>query len=157
GEQTASFAAMFPADDPQLVVVVKLDSPKLGSGYGGTTAAPVVRRMLEQALASRRVAIDRARLTGDSTIRAPRQDPGAPVEEVPRQSMVVPWPPVADSTAAAPVTVPSVTGQGVRSAALALHRRGLRVDLHGVGRVTRTEPAAGSSVAQRSTVSVYAQ
>ncbi|MBW8773456.1 MAG: penicillin-binding protein 2, partial [Gemmatimonadetes bacterium] len=39
GEQTASFAAMFPADDPQLVVVVKLDSPKLGSGYGGTTAA----------------------------------------------------------------------------------------------------------------------
>ncbi len=157
GEQTASFAAMFPADDPQLIVVVKLDSPRVGSGYGGTTAAPVVRRMLEQALASRRVAIDRARLTGDTGARAPRRDPGSAVEEVPRQSVVVPWPPVADTTRPAPVTVPSVAGQGVRTAALALHRRGLHVDLRGIGRVTRTDPVAGTAVPQRSTVTVYTE
>ncbi|MGH7580850.1 MAG: peptidoglycan D,D-transpeptidase FtsI family protein, partial [Gemmatimonadales bacterium] len=38
GKYTSSFAAMFPADHPQLVVIVKIDNPK-GSYYGGTTAA----------------------------------------------------------------------------------------------------------------------
>ncbi len=55
------------------------------------------------------------------------------------------------------MAVPSVVGQGVRAAALALHRRGLRVELRGTGRVTRTDPAAGTSVPQRSTVTVYAE
>jgi cell division protein FtsI (penicillin-binding protein 3) len=157
GELTASFAAMFPADDPQLVVVVKLDSPRVGSGYGGTTAAPVVRRMLEQSLASRRVAIDRARLTGDTGTRiVPRGAQGA-VEEIPRQTVVVSWPQVTDSTRPAPVTVPSVTGQGARAAVLALHRRGLHVDLRGTGRVTRMDPAAGSTLAPGGTVTVWAE
>ena len=63
GEYTASFAALFPADDPQLVVIVKIDNPQ-GKYYGGLTAAPVTRTMLQQALASRRVAIDRSRFAG---------------------------------------------------------------------------------------------
>ena len=62
GEYTASFAALFPAENPQLVLVVKIDNPR-GKYYGGLTAAPVTRTMLQQALASRRVAIDRSRLT----------------------------------------------------------------------------------------------
>ena len=61
GQYTASFAAIFPADHPQLVVIVKIDNPR-GAYYGGLTAAPVTRMMLQQALASRRVAIDRGRL-----------------------------------------------------------------------------------------------
>ena len=158
GELTASFAAMFPAEDPQLVVVVKLDIPRVGSGYGGTTAAPVVRRMLEQALASRRVAIDRARLTGDTvTPRAPtRATPGSASRPEP-QVEVVPWPVRPDTTAKPSVTVPAVAGQGARAAVLALHRRGLRVDLRGLGRVTRTDPAAGATLTSGSTVTVYAE
>ena len=148
---------MCPADDPQLIVVVKLDSPRIGSGYGGTTAAPVVKRMLEQSLASRRVAIDRARLTGDTGgTRARGRDP-APPEPAPRPVAVVPWPLPADTIRPAPVPVPAVAGQGARAAALALHRRGLRVDLHGTGRVTRTDPAAGSSVTPGSTVTVWTE
>jgi cell division protein FtsI (penicillin-binding protein 3) len=61
GEYTASFAALFPAADPQLVVIVKIDNPQ-GDYYGGQTAAPLTRNMLQQALASREVAIDRNRL-----------------------------------------------------------------------------------------------
>src|SRR5258705_12593139 len=67
GEYTASFAAIFPADHPQLVVIVKIDNPR-GSYYGGLTAAPVTRTMLQQALASRRVAIDRGRMTARDTM-----------------------------------------------------------------------------------------
>lgn len=157
GEVTASFAAMFPAEDPQLVVVVKLDSPRVGSGYGGTTAAPVVRRMLEQALASRRVAIDRARLTGDTVVRVPvRADRGTAEAET-RPITVVAWPEVSDTVAPARVAVPAIAGLPARAAALALHRRGLRVELHGIGKVTRTLPAAGSKVDAGSTVTVWAQ
>lgn len=157
GEVTASFAAMFPAEDPQLVVVVKLDSPRVGSGYGGTTAAPVVRRMLEQALASRRVAIDRARIAGDTAVRAPvRADRNAPPDES-RPTAIVAWPQVTDTATATTVAVPAVTGLSARSAALALHRRGLRVELHGLGRVTRTAPAAGATVNAGSSVTVWAQ
>ena len=63
GEYTASFAALFPADKPQLVLVVKLDNPHKGSYFAAQTAAPVTRSMLEQTLAARTVALDRARLS----------------------------------------------------------------------------------------------
>ena len=41
--------------------------------------------------------------------------------------------------------VPDVAGRSVRDAALALHRRGFRVTLRGLGQVTRTLPAGGES------------
>ncbi|HEX5634152.1 MAG TPA: penicillin-binding protein 2, partial [Gemmatimonadales bacterium] len=53
----ASFAALFPADDPQLVFIVKLDNPRKGSYYGGATAAPLTKQMLERAIASRVVSL----------------------------------------------------------------------------------------------------
>ncbi len=157
GEFTASFAAMFPADDPQLVVVLKIDSPQGGRIYGGQTAAPVVRRMLEQALASRRVAIDRARLTGDTGVRTAPEGPRTETDEAPRPVTVVPWPVPVDSTKPAPIPVPSVAGQSARAAALALHRRGFHVDLRGTGRVSRTEPAAGANAAPGATVTVWTE
>src|SRR5207253_2293820 len=48
GQYTASFAALFPADKPQLVLVVKIDNPHKGSHFAAQTAAPVTRSMLEQ-------------------------------------------------------------------------------------------------------------
>src|SRR2546422_1625155 len=60
---TTLFAALFPADHPQLVLVVKIDNPHKGSYFAAQTAAPVTRSMLEQALAARTVALDRARLS----------------------------------------------------------------------------------------------
>src|SRR5690242_10230042 len=63
GDYTASFAALFPADTPQLVLVVKIDRPHKGSYFAAQTAAPVTRSMLEQALAARTVALDRTRLS----------------------------------------------------------------------------------------------
>src|SRR5207247_1691454 len=63
GQYTASFAALFPADRAQLVLVVKIDDPRKGSYFAAQTAAPVTRSVLEQALAARTVALDRARLS----------------------------------------------------------------------------------------------
>jgi beta-lactam-binding protein with PASTA domain len=50
-----------------------------------------------------------------------------------------------------------VSGRSVREAALALHRRGLRMSLQGMGRVVRTTPPAGEIVPPGSSVAVWAE
>ncbi len=153
-EYTASFAALFPADDPQIVVVVKIDDPDPGKkGYfSATTAAPVTRSLLEQALASRTVTLNEARL-----VSAPAA-PAAPLADddgtVP---YVVPWPYRPDTAAAGPArVVPDVSGQPLREAVRSLHRRGFRVTLRGWGTPDHTAPAAGSTAPAGSIVTLFA-
>jgi cell division protein FtsI (penicillin-binding protein 3) len=153
GEYTASFAALFPADNPQLVVIVKIDNPR-GKYYGGLTAAPVTRTMLQQALASRRVAIDRSRLTEPDSVSPPARTraalPGQP-------RIVLAWPHQSTDPNPVPRPVPDVAGRPTREAALALHRRGFRVSLRGLGRVSRTLPAGGDIALPGTAVIVWAQ
>ncbi|HYF40587.1 MAG TPA: penicillin-binding transpeptidase domain-containing protein, partial [Gemmatimonadales bacterium] len=154
GEYTASFAALFPADDPQLVVIVKIDNPQ-GKYYGGLTAAPVTRNMLQQALASRRVAIDRGRLADTNNSRHNETETMA--VSPPASKVVVAWPHRnADSTSSGRA-VPSVVGQTARAAVLALHQQGFRVGLRGLGRVTRTAPSSGETVQPGTIVTVWAE
>jgi len=155
GSFTASFAALFPADDPQLVVIVKIDDPK-GDYYGGQTAAPVTRSMLQEALAARRSAIDRKRL---ATNEAPASsDTASRAEPEAETSVVVPWPLRGDSTKPRDLRpVPNVIGANLRKAAVAIHRRGFQVALRGSGQVVRTSPAAGDSLTAGGTVTVWAQ
>jgi stage V sporulation protein D (sporulation-specific penicillin-binding protein) len=49
-DRIASFAAIAPADDPQLVCLIILDEPRGGSTGGGAIAAPVARAVLEDVL-----------------------------------------------------------------------------------------------------------
>ena len=152
GEYTASFAALFPADHPQLVVVVKIDNPRKGSYFAAETAAPVTRAMLEQALASRTVALDRARLSAPALVA----DTGDPEEDAGVAPYVVSWPPPRDSaTTPPPRPVPDVSGRDLRDAVRLLHRRGFHVVLKGWGTVERTWPPAGTSAAAGSLVTVF--
>ena len=154
GEYTASFAALFPADRPQLVLVVKIDNPHKGSYFAAQTAAPVTRSMLEQALSARTVALDRARLStaAPPAVATHAEDDGGLVP------YVVPWPYRPDSAGAAPRrAVPDVTGVGMREAARRLHRRGFRVALRGWGVAEHTWPAAGDSAAFGSIVTLWAE
>src|SRR3989440_703324 len=154
GQYTASFAALFPADKPQLVLVVKIDNPHKGSYFAAQTAAPVTRSMLEQALAARTVALDRARLStaAPRAAAAPADDDGGGL--VP---YVVPWPYQPDSSGVGPRrAVPDVAGLGMREAVRTLHRRGFRVSLRGWGVAEHTWPAAGDSASAGSTVTLFA-
>jgi hypothetical protein len=155
GQYTASFAALFPARDPQLVVIVKIDNPQ-GNYYGGQTAAPLTRNMLQQALASRQVAIDRNRLGVEEVQAQTRAVSDAPLAAAP--VVTVGWPYRPDSAKARPLQeVPHLAGESVRRAVAALHRRGFRVALRGMGRVQRTTPVAGDSVRVGRTVTVWAE
>ena len=80
GNYFSSFAAFFPADDPQLVVFVKLESPR-GAYYGGATAAPVTRETMEAVLASRKAPLDRRALL--RVARGAPEDPRGRGERTP--------------------------------------------------------------------------
>jgi cell division protein FtsI (penicillin-binding protein 3) len=111
GSYTASFAALFPADHPQLVVIVKLDDPH-GRYYGGSpplSPAPCwSRRWPRTGWRSTAAAWRRATPRGwRKRLPGARSPAGAPV-------VTVGWPyQPADSTPA-PRPVPDVTGRSVR-------------------------------------------
>lgn len=151
-EHAASFAGIFPAKDPQLAFVVRVEKPH-GQYYGGSVAAPLVRRMLSQALSARNTAIDRTRLFDDQVARVPsrRIDPGPPA---PRTWVELPLKGVA--VAADARMVPDVIGLSPRAAAFTLHHRGFRVRLEGQGSVSRSSPEAGDSLAVGKTVTIFA-
>jgi cell division protein FtsI (penicillin-binding protein 3) len=164
GQYTASFAAIFPADHPQLIVIVKIDNPSIGSYYAGSTAAPATRAMLEQALAARQIAIDRSRFAATDSAAVATTVQGAAPAAAPRQadagpdaaSLLLPWPDRsserADTTS---IPMPDVVGAPVRRAVHTLHERGFRVVLHGLGTVQRSAPAAATPSARGSTVTLW--
>jgi cell division protein FtsI (penicillin-binding protein 3) len=139
GAYNASFASLFPADNPQLAMVVKLDDPK--GAYARLTAAPVTRSVLEQLLAAQTGSLDRARLKG--TAAAPLADPALDAGAVP---YVVSWPPAPATGSAQNRTVPDVRGMSLREAARRLHRVGLQVKVTGWGTVRSSSPVSGSTV-----------
>ncbi|MFQ5746222.1 MAG: penicillin-binding transpeptidase domain-containing protein [Gemmatimonadota bacterium] len=141
----ASFVGYAPAEDPRLVILTKLEDPR-GDVYGGGTAAPVSREILEAALASRGVRL----VPGggpDGTAGPARREAGEPTVW-----FAADGPPGArsrpdevQSAPAAPV-LPDVTGLTARKAVARLHALGLHVALECGERVRRQEPPAGTRV-----------
>ncbi|GMR13496.1 MAG: penicillin-binding protein [Gemmatimonadota bacterium] len=153
GAYFASFVGFVPAENPQLVVLVKLDRPQGPSYYGGSTAAPVSRATMEAILAAGHTPLDRrslARAVGP----APQPEPvrfaslHAPIASD-QPARFQPW----DDQAEVPV--PALEGLTARSAARRLHAMGFRVILNGSGHVSRTMPEAGVRTARGDTVSVW--
>lgn len=162
GEYDATFAGFFPADDPQLVFIVKVERPR-GAYYGGATAAPVTRATLEAALAARRGPLDHGVLAKEATAA----DPDAYVPQRVRETPVPNFGPfvfaldarqLAGPAATADVTgdVPDVTGLSVRDAASRLHEAGFHVEVQGSGAVLRTVPSAGAAAPRNRSVRLIA-
>jgi cell division protein FtsI (penicillin-binding protein 3) len=178
GEYFASFVGFFPAEDPQLVVMVKLDRPQ-GTYYGGSAAAPVTRATMEAVLAARETPIDRRALVAVARAQALEVSPGEDgAREVPtvarfadlriaessrswsgRDQNVEALPesvrPEASAAAdGSTVIVPNVLGLSTRAAARRIHETGLRVEWGGSGVVSHMVPPAGSILASGDTVRV---
>jgi len=154
GEYRASFAGIFPADRPRFVVYVMIDRPDAGEIYGGAVAAPLVRSLVQQALA-----LDDSPLGAGGPAAA-----SIAASDLPQATAVVntptrrlPFPrDTATIAAVTPVAVPDVRGWTVRDGVFALHRRGLLVRLQGTGVIVQLDPAPGDSLAVGSIVSVHA-
>ena len=157
-----SFVAFFPADDPQILVVVKLERPR-GAYYGGSTAAPVTRATMEAILAVREPPVD----PGAFAARA-RPRPGTGETTGPAGSLLSfalrvaaprlpPTPPTAiERGSQGEFALPVLTGQSARAAARRLHALGLEVLWESPGPVAGTEPVAGTPVVAGDTVRLIA-
>ena len=172
---TASFVGMFPADKPQVVVVVKLDNPEGSRIYGGQLAAPAFKASIEAALAARGASMDRARLASsggvvessavamafvDEPSAFPASEPPAvPADSFDDQSarfdLPLELPP--DTTNRMPREVPDVAGMALRDAAVVLHQAGFRVRVSGSGLVTGSSPSAGTMMPAGELVRVAAE
>ncbi|MEX2583939.1 MAG: penicillin-binding protein [Gemmatimonadota bacterium] len=160
GAYTSTFAGYFPAEDPQIVIFVKLDEPQ-GAYYGGLTAAPVTRETLQGILAARTPGIDMRSLLAT---RADAELPPAPAvttgnpdpnsagtfvflvaEGIPQERPL---------SAAATTPVPDVTGLSFREAAHELHLAGLKVSIRGSGRVANSKPPPGTRLERGGTVTI---
>jgi len=157
GNYTASFVGLFPAEDPQYVVLVKLDSPSGAHYAGGDIAAPVTRIVLRAALAARDAALNRESLavapagsvtarirsvSGDTSTPAAESTATAPVPATSHR-VSLPLKPSPKPAAGAPRIVPSVDGLSLRAAVATLHSRGFQVRIVD-GSSMATLPAAGT-------------
>jgi membrane peptidoglycan carboxypeptidase len=170
GQYTATFVGLFPADDPQLVVLVKLDSPDAAAYYGGQIAAPVMKAVLQAALASRDAVFDRSKLRQKPRPAAARisvaddDEPHAPdAGEIDIGGMmpIVMTVGAKKSEPAKPQPsavrpVPDVTGMSIRGAASTLHRAGFRVRVMRGGVRGATVPAAGAGARSGSLINLQA-
>ncbi len=101
-DYTASFAGFFPADQPELALIVMLNKPRRGY-YGGKVAAPIFRQIAR-------------RLVSAGLIEAP------PPDEALADA------PAGDSASGVPlVRVPDIRGLAAADARALLHRSGLRI------------------------------
>lgn len=100
---TSSFVALFPADRPQYVVLVKLDNPR-EAYYGGQTAAPVARSVILAALAARDASLDWGALPPPRPPRAPMESASSGVATTPSPDVASePGPAVATDADAPPL------------------------------------------------------
>lgn len=149
GEYFATFVSFFPAEDPQLLVYVKLESPE-GVYYGGAAAAPVTRATMEAILAAQQPPVDR-RVLARAARRPAQKNP-----VVRFASLEAPGaePAVWETGEGTEVVVPEVQGLSARAAVRRLHTAGLRVVWHEPGPVLGTWPAAGTVLTQGDTVAI---
>ncbi|HUI26792.1 MAG TPA: penicillin-binding protein [Candidatus Kryptonia bacterium] len=119
----SSFVGFVPAEDPRLVILVVIDSPK-GVTYGGLVAAPVFRRIAEYGL-------ERLGLR----LSAPPQ----PAELAALEPQPVIWK-VSDAGGG----MPSLLGLSMREALVRAHRAGWDVHVEGSGFVIAQDPPPGS-------------
>lgn len=170
GRYNPNFVGMFPGDNPQYVIVVKMTAPQ-SSIYAASTAAPVSKTILETAVAASDAALDRAKLAssivptrkvvpgtehvqlaGEPAVQhkvaelTPTSRAESPIgdsahAEETSVPFVVTLPMGKQAAPPRPVhAVPDVRGLDLREAVRSLHGAGFRVQLGRVG------GAAGSSV-----------
>jgi membrane peptidoglycan carboxypeptidase len=156
GRYNPNFVGLFPGDNPQYVIVVKLTAPQ-SSIFAAETAAPVTKAILQAALAARDAALDRGKLASSvvpskrdsarETVQqagtlaptmteqvattaapAPAAQPQPAPHDVEGEPIVVALPMSAPRLAPSVVRpVPDVRGLPLRDAVRSLHGAGFRV------------------------------
>jgi stage V sporulation protein D (sporulation-specific penicillin-binding protein) len=161
----SSFVGMFPASDPEIVVLVMIDEPKKRGFYGGSVAAPVFNKIVRRLV----------HLPDGPVESIPESDDGLPLHlasiepntasdresdvsdwagpgfsgQMPRDLLPLDgrWEIERPGTLTGPgrprVALPSVVGMSVREAVKTLAEMGIETTIVGTGYVRRQIPAPG--------------
>jgi len=128
----ASFVGFFPADDPEVTLLVMVGGGA-ASSHGGDVSAPIFRRVARRWAGTFPEVVDRLTPPIQSNQNSARS-----LRSV-RSS------PLPDTSG----TVPELTGLSMRRALRWLHRRGVDVRLDGRGSVMDQRPPSGAPLADR--------
>lgn len=138
----SNFAGFFPADDPQIVGVFILDEPQYGLHWGGTSAAPLFKRVMERII------------NMDDSIRYRNLDKnqnqpgiilaGAIIENHNSAPNLSTSSAADDSYTDGYARVPELRGMSIRKAKNVLVKSGLRAMFSGSGRVIWQSPKPGT-------------
>ncbi|HVX38834.1 MAG TPA: penicillin-binding transpeptidase domain-containing protein [Gemmatimonadaceae bacterium] len=166
GRYNPNFVGLFPGDNPQYVIVVKVTAPQ-SSIYAAQTAAPVTKAILQAAVAAQNAALDRAKLAASVVADQKADTKAAPVRQMaearPESLSEVPdtAPPAERGSVPFVATlplqpspppprtlhaVPDIRGLPLRDAVRSLHSAGFHVQLArgGADGSASTSPAAGA-------------
>jgi len=159
-DRMSSFVGYVPAEDPALVVLVVIDSPRKAT-YGGVVAAPVFRAVAEYGLARRGVLPMGAGLRAGADGRPLRAGDAPPSERggagarrtesllAADRAGLLQAIAVADPEIAAPGGVPAFVGLSMREALVRGQAEGWNVRVEGSGYVLRQDPPPGAVRADR--------
>ncbi len=142
----ASFVGFVPAQDPEVVIAVMVDEPRVDHA-GGNVAAPVFRRVADWVLKHRGV-IPRGAERADPKALARGSDPAAALLEAVRRAHGK-KPPVQEVAASAgrlaegQVRVPDMTGWPIREAVTRAVELGVEPEVQGSGMLARQVPPPG--------------
>lgn len=137
-DRIASFAGFVPSRRAEFTILVVVDTPRRGSIYGGAVAAPIFKRIAEEAL---RIYGVSPTINPDPAIVLPTRR--AEISVLPASVTTTPVPLLLAGGRAA---MPDVRGLSARDAMVALSRAGLRVRITGAGSVVSQTPAAGEPI-----------
>lgn len=172
-KRLSSFVGFLPADHPVVAIAVVVDSPTIGSKYGGLVAAPAFSDL--GAFTMRYLGVPPDPSIGLTPSPKGEEDPvkaaqlaeqAAKAEarakakaEADAQAQAEAW-----AKAEAPLEIapdedgkwilPDFTGRSMRAAVSALQPTGVALKLQGSGRVAEQRPAPGSKVAAGETVTL---
>ena len=158
----SSFVGMFPAEDPEIVVLAMIDEPKKRGFYGGSVAAPVFNKIVRRLV----------HLPGGPVASVPESEDGLPLHlasikpnagsgrapyvsdpddsgpvRMEALSLGGHWenerPGAASTAVRAQIMLPSVIGMSIREAVKTLAEQGIEATIVGKGYVRRQIPAPG--------------
>jgi cell division protein FtsI (penicillin-binding protein 3) len=136
-QQNVSFVGFVPSRDPQLTIIVMLDSPRVGGDTGGVIAAPIFKRIADASL--RHLGVTPTINQAPPVIVARNEESSvAPVAAVGTPAVVALTAGMADGG------LPDLRGMSAREALRELARLGLTARMTGSGVVVDQDPPAGS-------------
>ena len=141
-DRIGSFVGLIPADNPRIAIGISIDTPTIGSAYGGTVAAPPFAEIARESMRILGIPADPTRLDPDEE---------ESVYDLPPPIPEVLW------TERGDIVVPDLTGLTLRDALSALQVANLDITFDGSGRVVDQSPVAGSHLAPTQQINVILQ